>query len=99
VEGEEWGQGTSREKFQRRPTAGRHVGNLIGKSHLVNRGGAVPSTDDGDRLAVCGHGAGNFSGALGKSLVLEQPHRAIPEDRLSSGDLLSKQIPSLGADV
>src|SRR5688500_17672640 len=35
------------EKFQRRPPAGGNVADLVGQSHLLDRGRAVAAADDG----------------------------------------------------
>src|SRR5688500_14369772 len=59
---------------------GRDVVDVVVVAELLQRGGAVATAHDGERLGV-GHGLGHGPGARREPVVLEQAHRAVPEDR------------------
>ena len=68
------------QQLQRRAATGRHVVDVVVEAELGQRRRRVAAADDGERLGG-GHRLGHGAGAGGEALVLEHPHRAVPEHR------------------
>src|SRR5947208_13582122 len=67
----------------------------------MNRGDRVAAADDDGRAALrrIGDGARDSHGALLESLLLEDAHRAVPDDRLRVLDFVGEEGDRLRADV
>ena len=66
------------EQFERRAATGGDVVDVVVEPELGERRGGVAATDDRERLGV-GDGLGEGAGAGREPLVLEHPHRPVPE--------------------
>src|SRR5438552_773527 len=78
--------------------AGRHMRHLPRKAELLQRLHRFPAPDHRDGRAV-GHRPGDGLGAVGVGGLLEEAHRAVPEDRLRVGDMCRELAFGLLPDV
>src|SRR6185503_19467090 len=80
------------QKFQARPAARAHKGDLVGQAGLIERFHTVAPADDAlgaILLRGLGHSLGDGRRAFGKSRVFEHSHRTIPQNRFRLPDDLA----------
>ena len=96
------GQDRAFQKFQTRAAAGAHERHLVAQFGFVERLHAVAAADDALRAVLLRrvrHGLRDGVRAGGKLLVLEQTHRAVPQNRLRSGHHIRIRLDRRRADV
>src|SRR5829696_6228229 len=87
------------QELQAGATTGRDVteGGFV-EAEPAHGGRRVAATDD-RQAGDLGEGLRDGAGALGEGIGLEDPHRAVPEDRLRVGQGRGEGATGLGADV
>src|SRR3954453_6767729 len=86
------------EQFEGRSASRRHVVDLVVQAELGERGCAVATADDGERLRVR-HGLGDGAGARRESRIFEHAHRPVPEDGARVHDHIAEPGRRTGTDV
>src|SRR5205085_9885887 len=89
------------EDCERRAAARGDVSDLLRDAGLMNRGDRVAAADDDGRAAFgrLGDGARDAYSALVEALLLEDAHRAVPDDRLRVFDFAGEEYDRFLADV
>ena len=86
------------DQLEPRPSPGRDVIHVGHQAELSHRRRAVAPADHGECAGIS-HGLRNCASAGGESLVLEQSHRAVPEDGSGIGDDIVELRSRTGADI
>src|SRR5512140_1312095 len=70
------------QELQRRPAAGRDVGNAISNAGIVHRRNRVPAADDRRSTRIVDHGIRDLLRTASEWHFFENTHRAVPYDGL-----------------